>query len=191
MNKEMNFSIVENLTNVGNSPLLQFSRIIINEDYRKKWNIYNENFICLTKNGELIRNTLYRIGGMGTPNLNKDKYFMLLKYVEAFYSEEIMKHSTNKDNKHLEGLWCILDENGNEIKTFDSILHSPYLIKNSVIYSHNSNYYNVVTDKLYCQSFDSMESTEFLFLDNKFDNDISKQGVMKINKKDGSWELFH
>jgi len=35
-----------------------------------------------------------------------------------------------------------------------------------------------------------MNTVDYLFLDNRYDNDKSKRGVMKINKKDGTWELF-
>jgi hypothetical protein len=35
-----------------------------------------------------------------------------------------------------------------------------------------------------------MNSNEYLFLNNEYDKDESKRGVMKINKKDGTWELF-
>lgn len=168
---------------------LQLSHIDINEDYCKKWNIHQNDFVFLTKNGEILNNNaLYRKGGFGA-NLKND-YFMLLKYNEAFYSKEIMKYSKNKDNKHLLGLWCILDKYGNEKKVFDDTLNSPYIIKNSQIYSQNNNYYNIETGEFYCNCYSSMDSSEFLFLNNEFDNNISKRGVMKINKKDGSWELF-
>jgi hypothetical protein len=35
-----------------------------------------------------------------------------------------------------------------------------------------------------------MKSNEFLFLDNRFEKDETKKGVMKINLKDGSWQVF-
>jgi hypothetical protein len=35
-----------------------------------------------------------------------------------------------------------------------------------------------------------MQSKEFLFLENAYDDDKSRRGVMKIDKKSGTWELF-
>ncbi|MBK7362669.1 MAG: hypothetical protein IPJ01_10275 [Micavibrio sp.] len=174
---------------------LQLSPISINEDYCKKWNINGEDYVCLTKNGELISNSLYRVGGMGGDI--KEDYFLLLKYVESIYDFDFIKKCyPNKGKKelellrkHLEGHWCIIDKNGIEKKEFDQF-KSPYIQKDSCIYSVDSNYYNIETGEFYCNSHSSMTSNEYLFLDNKYDKDESKRGVMKINKKDGTWELF-
>ena len=89
---------------------LELNQIFLQEDYRKKWNISLNDFMCLTKNGELISNSLYRIGGLNDPKLEKDDYFMLIKYVEAHYSDNITK--IEKDKRHLEGRICIIDKNG-------------------------------------------------------------------------------
>lgn len=64
------------------------------------------------------------------------------------------------------------------------------MVKNSCIYTLEQRYYNIETGELYCQSFTSMQSKEFLFLNNAYDADTSKRGVMKINKADGTFELF-
>lgn len=191
MNEEMNLQIAEipALVIGGGSNLLQFSKITINEDYCKKWNIHLNDFICLTRNGKLVRNTLYRIGGLNTPKLNEDDYFMLIKHVEALYPKDIMKMSKSKDAKHLEGRWCILDKNGNEKIEFKQF-EIPYLLNDSCIYSVNENYYNIETGEHYCSATTSIQSNDYLFLDNRFDKDKSKCGVIKINKKNGSWELF-
>lgn len=166
---------------------LQFSELIIREDYREKWNVYRNDFICLTKNGQLIRNTLYRIGGINTPNLSTDKYFMLLKYVEAFYPDDITDVAKRKP--HLSGRWCILDKEGNEKVEFEPF-SSPYLVKGSQIYSIRDKYYNIETGEFYCDAGSSMQSKDFLFLENRWDKNESKRGIMKINKHNGKWELF-
>ncbi len=170
-----------------NAPL-QLSPITVNEDYRKKWNVISKDFMLLSKNDKPIRETLYRLGGLGSIDSLKDDYFMLLKYVEDFYSDDITKDKTRKP--HLDGRWCILDKDGNEKAVFTSSLKSPSLIKNSVIYSLEYNYYNIETGEIYCNSYTRMTTEEYLFLHNEYDNDKSKRGVMKINKKDGSFELF-
>lgn len=164
---------------------LQLSPITVNEDYRQKWNIHQNDFVCLTRNGVLISDSLYRVGGFGADL--KGDYFMLIKHVEAYYEDSITK--VKKDKPHLAGCWCILDKNGVEKVVFDRF-KTPYPIKNSQVYSIDSNYYNIETGEFYCQSSTRIDSTDFIFLENRYDKDESKRGVLKINKKDGSWELF-
>lgn len=169
---------------------LQLSPITIKEEYRKKWNITSNDFFCLTKNGNLISDSLYRCGAF--EGKIKENYFMLLKHVESFYSKEILRMSKSTDPKHLESRWVIIDKNGVEKVEF-SQFKSPYLVKDSCIYSIESKYYNIETGEYYGYASTSIQSKEFLFLDNSFTysgEDKSKMGVMKINKKDGSWELF-
>lgn len=165
---------------------LQFSKIELKNDYCKKWNITSNDFICLTKNGELINNSLYRIGGLNYPDLKKDNYFQLIKHIEAFYDDGITKDKTRK--RHLESRWCILDKNGVEKVEFKAF-QSPYL-SGGVIYSVDGKYYNIETGELYGSSYSSISSKNYIFLNNEYDDDKSKRGVMKINKKDGSIELF-
>ncbi len=172
---------------VGNNGSLQLSPISINEDYCKKWNIRQEDYVCLTKDGKLLRPTLYRIGGVNAPNLGKDNYFTLIKHVEAYYADDITK--IDKEKPHLESRWCIIDKNGDEkvdVGPFKYI----YIVNGSCIYSVDKDYFNIETGEHYCRAYSSMKSNEFLFLDNEYDDDKSKRGVMKINKKDGTWELF-
>jgi len=164
---------------------LQLCTFKINEDYRNKWNIHQGDFVLLTKNGEIIRETLYRVGGFGG-DIKKD-YFLLLKHVEAHYSDSITK--VDKDKPHLEARWCIIDKHGNEKVEFDEFKH-PYLVKDSIIYSIDGKYYNIETGEFYCDTSDHIESKEFLFLENKYDQNHSRRGVMQINKKDGTWVLF-
>jgi hypothetical protein len=181
-------------TNVD-SNALQLSSIQLNEEYCKEWNVSDFDFVVLTKNGKLISDSIYRVGGFGGDI--KQDYFMLIKYVEAVYDYDYLKKCYPKlsskelesRKKHLEGRWCIFDKNGIEKKEFERF-KTPYLTKDSCIYSIDQNYYNIETDEFYCYSSKSMESSEFLFLKNLYDEDLSKKGIMKINKKDGSWSVF-
>lgn len=189
----MNTSIEKHKVIDPNAPL-QLSPIKLNEDYCKKWNERMTDFVCLTRNGELVNNSLYRLGGFGHVQDLKNDYFMLLKYVEAYYEDHIVK-ATQKftgqktSNRHLAGCWTILNKHGQEVKVFDQF-KSPYLIKNSVIYSIDSNYYNIETDEFYCHCSHSFRSDEFLFLDNQFDKDLSRRGVMQIDLKTGEFDLY-
>jgi hypothetical protein len=167
---------------------LQLSPIDLKEEYRKEWNAREKDFVVLTKKGELVNNSIYRVGGIGCKPDGKN-YFMLLKYVEDFYEEEILKMSSDKNPKHLCGRWCILDKDGVE-KIVLSKYESPHLIKGSCIYGCKSEYHNIETGEWYGRASTTMESEDFLFLDRRYDTDKEKRGVMKINKKDGTWELF-
>jgi hypothetical protein len=170
------------------SSALQLSSIQVDTEYCKKWNERMTDFVVLTKNGELVSNSLYRVGGMGCKPDGKN-YFMLLKYVEDYYPADILKMSGNKDPKHLSGRWCIIDKNGIEKVVFESF-KSPYLMNDSCIYSIDQNYYNIETGKHYCKAYTSMKSKDFLFLENAYDDDKSRRGVIKVCKKTGTWELF-
>lgn len=189
--KQLSKIINPNMNDVG----LQLSPIQVNEDYCKEWNEGMSDFVMLTINGELISNNLYRIGGFGGDI--KQDYFMLLKYVESLYEMDFLKgcYPNKKEKelklhrKHLKGHWCIIDKKGIEKKVFDAF-KTPSIIANSCIYSLENNYYNIETGEFYCESYKYKSSSEFLFLENAYDSDKTKRGVMKINKKDGSWELF-
>lgn len=175
---------------------LQITPITLDENYAKEWNVSSKDFVCITKNGELLNPTLYRIG-MGTNKIKDKKYFILLKYVESIYDFKSIKrvypNKTNKElelkRKHLESRWCILDEFGVEKMEFTQ-LENPHLIEDSCIYSIGSKYYNVETKELYCESFRSMTSKQYLFLDNRYDTDKDKIGILKIDKITGKVELF-
>lgn len=164
---------------------LQKGFIQFNEEYKKKWKIYgSEDYFHLLKNGTVINNNaIYRVGGMGA-KLN-EKYFLLLKYTEAFYEDSITKDKNKK--RHLEGVWTILDNNGNEKVSFN-LFSSPYLVSNSCLYLINSKYYNIETGEYYGDSSKTMETKEFLFLERSGWNskkDGLEAGVLKIRKEDG------
>lgn len=163
---------------------LQLGKITMPEEYCKEWNERMHDFVGLTRNGELISNSLFRVGMGG--DIRKD-YFMLLKYVEAHYDDSITK--SKKEKKHLKGCWCILNKYGTELVNFDQFAN-PYLTSDSCIYSVDGKYYNIETGEYYGKSSTTMQSESFLFLDNGYDDDKSKRGVIKINKKDGTHELI-
>lgn len=181
---------------------LQLSPIELPEKYAKKWQVERTtDFVCLSKGGELLRPTLYRKGGIfGHRGIPEDQdYFMLIKYTEAQYDKKFLAKLksiksfgiTDKQNpNHLEPSWCILDKQGNEVAEFKDGLHCPYLVKNSIIYSMNGYYYNLLTKERICSSYGSISSKEYIFIEDQFNDDKSKRGVVKISKKDASIELF-
>ncbi len=164
---------------------LQLNPIIVNIEYMQEWNESMQDFTCLTFNGELLRNTLYRKGGIG--GKMKDGYILLLKYVEDLYEDSITKDPGRK--KHLAGHWCIVDKYGNEKVVFKRFA-SPYL-HGGQIYSLDQKYYNIETGESYGGSTRSaLSSADYIFIENAYDNDESKRGVIKVNKYNGTWELF-
>lgn len=186
------------MVRIENTDTLQLGKIELTQKYLDEWNENCKDFVVLSKNGKLLRNTLYRVGGLNTTVVGKDKYFMLLKYTESLYTKEFIRgcyptKSRNEQNKllkHLKHEWVILDSEGNEKVVVDGGLDWAYIVKNSCIYSLGKRYYNIETGYCYGHSTTSMKSSEFLFLDNQFENDETKRGVLKVNLKDGSWEVF-
>lgn len=179
-----------------NAPL-ELNSISLDENYAKKWNEHMRDFKLLCKEGKPLRNTLYRLGGMGSISDLKNDYFMLLKYVESVYSFDFIKKCyPNKNRKelelqrnHLEGRWTILDRFGNEKIEFPNSLDYPYL-KGGVIYTINKKYYNIETGYCYGEASASISSDEYLFIENNYDKDKSKRGVVKIHKETGIFEFF-
>jgi hypothetical protein len=165
--------------------MLELNPIKLNDEYRKKWNVSQSDFLHLCNDGVKINDSLYRVGMFGC-NIKND-YFLLLKHVEAFYSDDIVKDKNKKP--HLESQWCIVDKNGVEKVNFESF-KSPYL-QGGKIYAIDGKYYNIETGEYYGSSSHSMSTEKFIFINNQFHQDESKRGVLKINKADGSSELFN
>lgn len=163
---------------------LVFKYVELDEEYRKKWNERSSDFGNLYKDGKKVSDNLYRIGGIG--GKAKDGYIILLKYIEDYYDLKHLK--TKAEKRHLQSHSCIINENGIEKIVADSYKH-PYL-QGGLIYALDSNYYNIESGELISHSHKSMSSDEFIFLDNAYDNDKSKCGVLKVRKSDGTYELF-
>lgn len=190
-------SLPEPIKRIPEGPLA-LNPIIVDAAYAQKWNADAKDFMLLTKGGEVLRNTLYRIGGMNfNLKVDSDTYFLLLKYSEDIYDSDFIKrcypNKSTQDQqaarKHLKYQWVIIDFNGIEKVEFPQFA-SPYLVKDSCVYSLDRKYYNIETKELYCYSSESFASKDFLFINNRFDDDKSKRGVLKINKKAGTFELF-
>lgn len=182
-------SITTPLENGFNTDELQLSPIQVDPEYLKKWNESKNDFVVITRNGALVNESLYRVGGLKTDDL-KANYFMLLKYKEAFYDKSILKMSGNKDPKHLSGHWCILDSSGREVVEFKKF-DSPYLVKNSVLYQLDHGVYDIRTNKLIAKYTHSFQSKEFFFC-TSYTTDITEygSGIVKIRKSDASVEFF-
>lgn len=127
---------------------MKFIKKEFSDKYRKKWNIYMDDYVQLVDdNGNLISDLIYRIGGFFSwIDFKKGEYFELIKYTEEYYEDNITKDKRQKP--HLEGRPCIVDKNGVEkvvAEAFDSI----YIRSNSVIYSRDKGLYNIETGEYY------------------------------------------
>lgn len=190
MNTSKNNKVAVITSAQGKKGELQFSPITLRDDYRKKWNErISHDFICLTIDGELVNESLYRKGGIG--GKWNGEYMLILKYVEDVYDENLIKGKSYAERRHLSGRWCIINKQGKEMVVFDA--HKSVYLKGGVIYCESDNYYNIETGEFYCRSYKQpLESDEFLFLQISYDatHKFSANGVMKICKKDGSFEVF-
>ena len=175
---------------------MKLKPIKLSEEYRKEWNVSSrlDDFCVLTDDfGNRLNDSVYRRGGLFSPSNDKDlnnRYFILFKQVESFYPDSIMIHLSTNDNKYLDNCSCIIDQNGVEKYVKIGGIDYPYLIKDSCIYHVSSKYYNIETNECYCRADNSMACSDFLFLENKYDRDVTKRGIIKIDKKTGISELL-
>lgn len=163
---------------------LQLTPIELDEDYCRKWNTHERDFVQLTRNGVPINNSIYRTGMFG--GKFKDGYTLLLKYTEGLYDDSITRDEARK--RHLDGIWCIVDKNGVEKVHFKKF-ENAYL-SGGVIYTVNRNYYNIETGELIGSATTSIASDDYIFLEDHFNKDKSRRGVIQVKKSDGSWQLY-
>lgn len=163
---------------------IELRPVKIPENYRKKWNISGDDYCHLYINGVKTSNTYWRKGGLRAQL--DEPYFMILKYVEEYFSDKI---TTDKKLKpHLAGHWCIMDNNCEQKVVFDTHKHG--YLQGGIIYSLENKYYNIETGECYGESYNSISTDKYLFINNEYDKDKTKRGVLKIDKDDGSTELF-
>lgn len=178
---------MENLgLNISLGTGVRLCPIKLDKKYATEWNENKSDFLVLTKDGNWINNCLYRVSGFRQPDIQKDKYFLLIKYVEAYYPEHMIG---TKNKKYLESRWCIIDNNGTERKVFEPF-KCPYLIKNTPVYSVDNHYYNIETGEYYGYSIGYMMSDEYMFLDLSHSEYEERRGILKISLKNSASELF-
>jgi hypothetical protein len=163
---------------------IELKPVKLDGKYRERWNVHMSDFVHLYVDGRKVNNNIYRVGGFGATL--KDKYFMLLKYTEDYCSDDITKDEDRK--AHLKGCWCIIDNNGVEKVNFNQF-DNVYL-SGGQLYSLDNKYYNIETKEFYCDARSVMKTDNFIFLENAYDKDESKRGVLKIDKTSGEFELI-
>jgi hypothetical protein len=179
---ETTLTVLENTTTSN----IEICKIQVNEGYLKEWRESSRDFLVFAKEGKLLRNTLYRKGGLTSASEFKNKYFVMLKYVEEEYDLDFLKRchrdytpeQLEKEKKHLASYWVIIDSNGNERKVFDRFSH-PYLIKHSCLYHFENKLYNIETGQCYGSSYSYLESSEYVIIKGE------KDTLSQINKETG------
>ncbi len=167
----------------------------LSKEYAEEWNERMTDFVVLFKDGVRVNDSIYRVGGIGVKPEYNENYFMLLKYVEAYYPVHIMKMSSDRDqkltfrNKHLSGVWCILDKECNEKYVSSDGYESVYLIRNSCLYSIDGTYYNIETKECYGRLNPTIGSSEYIFGERTNFKERSHE-VIQINKKTGEYTIY-
>ena len=168
---------------------MKFVKKEFNEKYSKKWNIYMDDYVQLADdNGNLISDSVYRMGGMFSWNDFKNgEYFELIKYTEEYYGDNITKDKKKKP--HLEGRHCIIDKNGVE-KVICESFEYPCIRKNSVIYSRDKGLYNIETGEYYGKPSTEINGEKYIIIENRWEKDENLKGVFMIHKKSGIKQLI-
>lgn len=176
--------------NVGGNEL-EFREITLDEGYCQKWNLRpNTQMLAIVKDDKIIPNRLYSTHSITTSDLlSSQNYFMAFKLVETSISKKDAKIAGIKNPNFINYHCCILDKYGNE-RYVQSNRDSVSLIGGGPIYRIHDKYYNIETGECYGQSFTYMQSADFLFINNLYHSDKSKEGVIKIDKKTGEYEIF-
>lgn len=172
---------------------IELRKAEVSDEYRKKWNDHGMTYYHLYVNGVKKSDNLYRKGGFfNDSNLNND-YFILLKQVEDYYNDTIT--TDLKDKPHLAQHSTIINNNGDEryvADHFDTIYHLGGVVFSIKNIGGEGKIMNVLTGEIYSKGYYdiTMSSEEYVFVDNRFTKDKDKKGVLKINKSNGSYELF-
>lgn len=149
-----------------------------------------DDFLHLFVGDKKVSDTLYRVGGMG--GKQEGKYTMLLKHVEALYEKNITiatkKKPTIANRRHLASHWCIIDEQGKEVKVFKEFEGNKAYLRGGVVYSmYSDKFFNILTDELIIESRgDKIYAEDFILLESKYGE--AERGIFKLNKADGSLE---
>lgn len=170
---------------------IEISDIYLNKDFKEKYKVISNDFVCFSIDNTSIDEHLYRFGGFGRPNLNEVPCFLVLRHHPSKMSKDyIKKYNLNSKYPHyLKSNWIIMDIYGNTLKEFDSY-ESAYLKEGTYIYSVGSKYYNAKTGEYYgCGN--SFESKDYIFIDNIYDyTNRSKEGIVRIDKKTGESLIY-
>jgi hypothetical protein len=172
---------------------IEFSPIVLTDEYAKKWNERSSDFFKIYKDGVPVSEKIYRQGGLFNKNDLNQPYFQIIRYSEALHDRKTFPKHTTEQLRHLKPTWVIIDsKTGEEVYEFANSLDNGRIFKNSILCSYKNSIFNIKSGEKLVEnlSVSSLESSEFLFVDNSFDTDKSKRGVYKIHKMTAEIEVF-
>lgn len=168
--------------------MAEFVRAEISEELRKRWNIEGYDWLHLCIGGVVITDSLFRKGGNGHDF--KDGYALMLRYRGAFYPDEVTKDPKLK--AHLEGRWCIIDEEG-AVKVVADYLSGLYILGKAVCviesYSKVHTYINIETGFKYGTTERAVRSKNYSAIQ-VYDTDLRDDKIVLINKETGEYETY-
>lgn len=186
-----------NIESKPNSEGLQLSKITLDEKFAKEYNERSNDFFVLTMNGVLIRETLYRIGGINYPKVGVDNYFKLLKHTPSLYTKrypdrsDFKKYKNTSKDKHLHSEWVVLDKYGNELYTQPNMLGYISLVSPKYpLITESGSVKNILNGEVYGDSKDMLKSDDFLFINKSDFRNRDLDGVVKLCLKDFTTEFF-
>ena len=175
----------ENLALIANMNMITLEPIVYSPEYIKKWNQYaGTEFVQIYSNGVLLNDNVYCTNFYWSDKtLQEDSvYFQLVKVVEAYYADNITEDPIKKP--HLAKYQCIINSEG--VETYVHYRSSSeHLYLNKCIYHIGSKYFSARTNELICESYTKLESEDYLFLDNAYDTDTSRRGIIQACKRTG------
>ena len=170
---------------------LVFQLVTLDKDYKKKWNVINsaDDFGIIMRNGNIVNDKLFRIGGL-TTLIEGEQYISLLLQKESFYSKKIMDMAKSSGTaNHLDNQTTFLNNNGEIAIIFETKLSYPRIV-GGCIYAVDNKYYNIKTQEFICSGYVSMKSKDFLFVESKYADDIDRRGVFQINIHNGTYVTY-
>lgn len=135
-----------------------------------------QRYSKLYKNGVLLSNDFFRLGGMSY-GFEKKPYCMLIVY-RNIHNETWGNH-------------CIIDKDGKIVLEADEYDSNFYYFK-GVIASKKGVVYNLLSGQPIVKSTKMFESSDFYFIEHNYDYEKKYPlGVYKINKNTGEYEIFN
>jgi len=165
--------------------MVELKPAVLTKEYIKEWNIYNPKLYNIYVDGVKKSDKLYTMGVF--PANLENPYFLILLHREALY--ELHIEANPEKRKHLESVFTIITNKGEVKKEFNSF-NSPYLL-GGLIYVLNNSYYNIETGEKYLNTSHSINTENYLFLDNRYDSVESRKGVMQLDKRTGTYTIIN
>jgi hypothetical protein len=143
----------------------------------KTINDNRERYSRLYRDGNLISDKLFRLGGLNY-GFEKKPYTSLLVY--------------NNYPNETWGSHCIIDMNGKIVLEAESSFDTSFYYLDGVIAKYKDTFINLLTGMPIVKSYSTyMKSKDFFFVESKDYEKKFPEGVFKINFRTGEYEIFN